>query len=109
LIRDGIAATDAMGITLLRPTFLAYLAESQMIRNDPRSALETLAQAAERAERTGECCALPEIYRLKAEALLQNGDGRDRAEATLREALAIAQRQHAAGFALRIEDHLGRL
>jgi hypothetical protein len=40
---------------------------------------------------------------LKAEALLQNGDSRERVEATLREALGLAKSQHAAGFAARIK------
>ncbi len=108
LIREGIATTDAMGITLLRPTFLAYLGESQLVQSDAPSALATLAQAAEVAQRTGECCWLPEIRRLMGSALVLSGDGPKAAEA-LHNALALANDQHAVGFAQRIQADLGRL
>jgi predicted ATPase len=109
VIREGIAATDAMGISLLRPTFLAYLAEARMLQDDAPGALDILTQAADLAERSGEGCWLPEIRRLIAEARLQRGDARRLAEASLHEALAAALQQGAVGFAQRIEARLGRL
>ena len=62
---------DAMGITL-RPTFLACPAERGMIRKP------TIAWPLSRLRSPTHWLMLraPEIYRLKAEALLQNGDSR---------------------------------
>ena len=109
VIREGIGATDAMGIVLLRPTFLAYLAETRMIQGDAAGAFDILTQAAELADRSDEGCWLPEIRRLIAEARLQRGDSRRNVEASLHEGLAAALHQGAVGFAQRIEARLGRL
>ncbi len=109
VIRDGIAATDAMGITLLRPTFLAYLAETRLLQDDAAGALDLLTQAADLALRSGECCWLPEIRRLMAEAHRQRGDAPEQIETMLSEALAVARRQNAVGFVRRLEARLGRL
>ena len=106
VIREGIAATDSMGITLLRPTFLAYLAETRLLQGDCAGALDLLAQAGDIAERSNERCWLPEIRRLIAEAQLQRGDSRDTAETTLRQGLALAERQGAVGFVRRLEARL---
>jgi predicted ATPase len=109
VIREGIATTDTMGISLLRPTFLAYLAETRMLQGDAPGALDILTQAADLAERSSEGCWLPEIRRLMAEARLQRGDARRLVEASLHEGLAIALQQGALGFVHRIEARLGRL
>jgi tetratricopeptide (TPR) repeat protein len=108
-IRDAIAATDAMGIALLRPTFLALLAESQMIQHEYEGALDALRQAAGLAERTGERCYLPEILRLTAEAALHTSGGRAAAEPLLAQAVALAREQKAAGFMDRLESSRRRL
>jgi hypothetical protein len=80
-----------------------------MIQGATDEAVDTLAQAATLAGRSGECCWVPEIHRLMAEAQLQRGDSRELAEAVLREGLAAAERQGAVGFTRRIEARLGRL
>jgi predicted ATPase len=109
VIREGIATTDAMGVTLLRPTFLAYLAEAELVGGRADAALTLLAQADQLAARTGERGSLPEIRRLVGDAQLQRGDSREVVAKTWRDALEVAQQQQARGFAERIEGHLARL
>lgn len=99
MIRTALATTDAIGVTLIRPNFLANLAELQLRNAGPHAALATLDSARAIAERTEERCYLPEILRLRAECLLR-ADARAVADARqiLDDALQLARTHQAAGF-----------
>jgi predicted ATPase len=72
------------------------------------AALGHLDEARRLAEETGERCYLAETLRLTGEVLLATGDAAA-AEASYREAIAVAQRQSARLWELRAATSLARL
>ena len=108
LMQAAIAAAEALGSCLFRPTQLATLAGAYAKQGDSRRALELVEQAIAIAEGTGEKQALAAIQRLRGEILLAIGRHGE-AEAALRLARQIAHAQAAASEARRIEASLARL
>ncbi len=105
MIRQSIDFTDVIGISLVRPNFLALLADAQAMQGHFDEALTTLHDAQNVAERTDECCYLAEILRLTADVRMRKGklSSRD-ADATdqlLTRAVLLAREQGARGFELR--------
>jgi len=128
-IRQALAAYEATGTQLLRPHFLALLAEALGKAKKTEEGLKVLEEAMATANTNGEHYYDAEIYRLKGELLLQQsvqhvlhraaGVGKTVAETDLSvhaaaercfsESIAIAQRQKAKSFQLRAAMSASRL
>jgi predicted ATPase len=104
----GFAAWEATGAVLLRPLYLAMLAEIHLAVGDEERATRNVAEALAVAERQGERWLLPEIHRLAARLALRRRD-RGAAERSLVEAIAIARPAEARLFELRASRDLARL
>ena len=87
--------------------YLNDLADGLITLGRSAEALDVLDQANARIEANGELLHLPELLRLRGEALARAGSAD--AEKTLRAALEAAQRQHAAAWELRAAISLCRL
>jgi predicted ATPase len=108
LAERGFAAWEATGTVLLRPLYLAMLAEIHLAVGDEERATRNVAEALAVAERLGERWLLPEIQRLAARLALQRGD-RAAAERSLLEAIAIARPAESRLLELRASRDLARL
>jgi len=80
-IREGLAAVLATGASLMRPHFLALLAEALIQARKTDEALRVLEEALDAARRTGEKSYHAELYRLKGEMLLKQSTGRSASQA----------------------------
>lgn len=107
-LRDSLDVQQRLNAGLLRPTFLAHLAEALLKANRPDEGLAALDEAEAWAERTLERYYLAEIHRLRAELLRLKGD-EARAAASFEAALAFARQQGARSFELRAAMGLARL
>ena len=109
-IRQGLTAWRGTGAQLLRPYFLALLAEAQEHALSEQTAC-ILDDAIASAESSGECCYKAELYRLKGEHLFRHGrEGHVAdAEVCFQQALAIAREQDAHSLELRAAMSLARL
>src|SRR5262249_32155974 len=106
----GIRAWRATGAELLRPYFLALLAEAYGTRGQPEAGLTALTEALTLADTAGERWYESECYRLKGALLLQqNSDNQAEAESCFSQAISIAQRQQAKSWELRAATSLARL
>jgi predicted ATPase len=70
-IRQGLAATQALGADLLRPHFLALLAEAYGKAEQGEQGLAALAEALAFVDKTGQRQGKAELYRLKGELTLK--------------------------------------
>ena len=111
-MHQGLSAYQAVGSALLRPYFLALLAEAYGKVGQAEQGLTALAEALTIVERTGERWWEAELHRLKGELLLVQAGGKkssmEKAEACLHQALAIARRQQAKSLELRAAMSLAR-
>jgi predicted ATPase len=125
---DTRRAGGTNGASLMRPHFLALLAESLIRARKTDEAIRALEEGLESAHRTGEKSYLAELYRLKGEVLLKQSarHGASRAatvggpvidtaasviaqaEACFNEAIQGAQRQQAKSLELRSVVSLAR-
>jgi predicted ATPase len=118
-MRQGLSAYQATGAVLLRPFFLAHLAEASMQAGDYAAGLTALTDALSLVEKTGERWWVAELYRLRGELLLaQRGKGQkargkrpqwQEAEASLCQALEVTRHQKARALELRAATSLSRL
>ena len=128
-MRQGLAAYQATGTELLRPHFLALLAEALGKNGQAEEALRVLEEALAIAHRNGDASYLPELYRIKGEVLLMQATNRGLsravaggkavveaeppavapAEACFHQSIKIAQQQHAKSWELRAVMSLARL
>jgi predicted ATPase len=109
-IHQGLTAYHATGAGMLRPYFLALLAEAHSIIGQPEAGLTALAEALTCADTTGERLYEPELYRLKGALLLQqHADNQAEAENCFHQAIAIAQSQQGKSLELRATTSLARL
>lgn len=106
-IRQGLTACQAMGTMLYRPHFLAWLAEGYGKAGQAKQGLSVLAEALAQVEKTDERFYEAELYRLKGELLLMQGDETE-AEASFRNAIEVARRQQAKSWELRAAMSLCR-
>jgi predicted ATPase len=118
-IRQGLVAYRKLGMAMEDPYFLALLAEAQASAGQIGGGLAALAEALVllRSRQSFFCEA--ELYRLRGELLLAQGDTRHRtqgtgqkvaaAEESFGQALAIARRQQAKSLELRAAMSLSRL
>jgi predicted ATPase len=112
-IRQSLGVLDRIGIKLMRPNFLALLAEAIALQGRTDEALSVLDEAAATAERTEERCYLSEIHRLAGEWLATRGHAApsdvEQAERRLRLAVDIAREQGARAFEQRGAASLARV
>jgi predicted ATPase len=106
LISQGIAGWRAIGTRMGISTWTTYLAEAQERAGALDDALATIQQALE--VHPDERVDRPETFRVRGELLLKKGH-LDSAEASFREALALAQKMTAKSWELRSAMSLARL
>jgi predicted ATPase len=106
-IRQSLAVLDVTGIKVMRPNFLALLAETVAAQGRVDEALAVLDEAATTAERTEERCYLSEIHRLAGELIARAGTGQARRRLQL--AVTIAREQGSRVFEQRAGASLARL
>jgi predicted ATPase len=109
-IHQGLVAWRAAWAEVLRPSWLALLAEAYAAGADPARGLHGLAEALVLVETTGERWYEAELYRLRGALVLQHARGEPgEAEACFQQALTIARRQQAKSWELRAATSLSRL
>jgi class 3 adenylate cyclase/predicted ATPase len=114
-MREGFAAWEATGAGVLRPYYLALLAEVAAQAGDVAEGLRLIDEALATVEKSGERSWQAEVHRLHGELLLQQA-GSDAttssaaqvAEVCFRQALAVARDQQARCLELRAAMSLGR-
>jgi predicted ATPase len=109
-MHQGLAAVQATGISLVRPSNLARLAEAYLRVHRIDDGLRTVAEALREVHKSGEQYHEAELYRLQGELLLclPHADA-PQAEACLQRALEVARRQQARAWELRAATSLSRL
>jgi DNA-binding SARP family transcriptional activator/predicted ATPase len=107
-LRQGMADTEAMGMHCYWSGTLRALAEAQGKAGRPGEGLATLDEALMLVEETEERYWEPELYRLKGELLMLQGEDAE-AEASFQKAIEVARRQQAKSWELRATVSLCRL
>jgi predicted ATPase/class 3 adenylate cyclase len=107
LMRNAIAAADSSAARNRRALYLGHVAAAHASLGQQEAGLALLDEAIQTAEKTDERFFEAELYRLRGEMLLMLGR-RDGAEAGLRRALTIAQRQQARWWELRAATTLAK-
>ena len=92
---------------LVRPHFLALLAETMANAGQTTPALSAVDEAIELVHRNNEGYYLAELYRLRGELLFAGGA--EQAAASLKQSIEIAERQQAQSWCLRTAMSLVRL
>ena len=111
-ILRGFAAYHATGTELLRPYFLALLAETLGKAGRTDEGLCLLEEALAVTDRNSEHFYESELYRLRGELLLQQSMAQDafrNAESCFRQAIGIADKQQARSLELRAAMSIARL
>jgi class 3 adenylate cyclase/predicted ATPase len=108
LLLEGLADSRTIGCNVVLPFYLTTLGEIYGIAGRPDEGLETLGEAVELFERTGERWAEAETYRLRGTLLLTKGDPAA-AEASFQQALSVARLQKAKFWELRAALDVARL
>jgi adenylate cyclase len=109
-MHQGLIAFRATGAELLRPYYLALLAEAHSALGEPETGLTGLVEALTLVDKTGEQWCESELHRLKGELLLQqNSDNATKAETCFQHAITIAQSQGAKAWELRAATSMARL
>jgi class 3 adenylate cyclase/DNA-binding response OmpR family regulator/predicted ATPase len=110
VLREGVAGWQKKGAQLWMPMFLILEAETYAKAGRDETALQTIEQALTICNANGECWAIAEILRTKARLLQSMGRANCREiETMLLEALAVARRQKALSWEMRISCDLSRL
>jgi tetratricopeptide (TPR) repeat protein len=107
-LRDSLAVQERMYAGLLRPTFLAHLAEALLAADRPDEGLAAVQEGFEAAERGLERYYVAELHRLRGELLRRKGDLED-AERSFEAALDFARTQGARSLELRAATGLARV
>jgi predicted ATPase len=108
LIREGIANWTRLGRTIFLPYGLAFLAEGLIRYGDRMAALAALREGLEIARSTGEHGWDAELHRLAGTVLLAENKLCE-GEASIQQAIRIAQSQQAKSLELRAARDLARL
>jgi adenylate cyclase len=109
LMREGLARYYATGNGVSQSRMLAVLAESLWNAGCKDEAFASIERGMELATKTGEHFYEPELYRLRGEFYLANGDGIAKARDSMQRALEIARGQSAKSLELRALMSLYRL
>lgn len=105
-LSKGLADLEATGTRLAAPYFRARLAEAYLVSGRREEGLSAVEDALVDVE---QAWWLPEKYRIRAELLLLAPDAEAEAEASLRQALALARSQGSKMLELRAATSLARL
>ena len=109
-LREGMAAWEALGGGLWRPTLLALLAEVYGRTGQVEKGLGVLAEALTLVDTTGERWYAAELHRLQGALWLsQSADKSAEAETCFHKALEVARDQRAKAWELRTATSLARL
>jgi DNA-binding winged helix-turn-helix (wHTH) protein/predicted ATPase len=108
-MHQGLAAYQATGAEMGRPSHLALLAEAYGNGGQPAEGLTVLAQAFTAVDTTRERLYEAELHRLRGELWRHHGLAESAVEACFRQALALARRQGAKALELRAAVSLSRL
>jgi tetratricopeptide (TPR) repeat protein len=108
VLKASLAAQHAISAGLVRPAFLAQLADALGRAGRIDEGLQAVAEGLVHAERYSEDGYRAELYRVRGELLRRAGQA-EPAEASFREALGFAGRQQAKSFELRAATALARL
>jgi predicted ATPase len=107
-IAAGLARWDELGFKTWRPWVLTLLADAYRLVGQYQTSLGHISEARRLAEETKDRTTLAETLRLRGDVLLATGDSAE-AEASYREAVALAQQQRAKLWKLRATTSLARL
>jgi DNA-binding winged helix-turn-helix (wHTH) protein len=107
-IREALEVLEA-NAKLRLPYYRALLADACAREEHFDEAFQALDRAFEDARQSEENWWLPELHRLRGELLDRTTRAKDKAEASLHTALAIARRQRAKSLELRAAVSLGRM
>jgi predicted ATPase len=107
-IREGVTEWTRLGRTFYLPYGLAFLAEGLAQYGDRAAALDALRRGLEIADATGEHMWDAELHRLTGTVLLVENN-LDQSQASLQQAIRIAQAQQAKSLELRAARDLARL
>jgi DNA-binding CsgD family transcriptional regulator/tetratricopeptide (TPR) repeat protein len=107
LLRENVRAEAAVD-TLIEAGLLAVYAELRLAQRDPEQALSIADRLAVWAGSNGGREVVPQLARLRGEALLALGS-RSEAEASLRSARDAAEQQHARPALWRLDTALGKV
>ena len=110
-LREGVAALDETGTSLVRPHFLGLLAQGLAKVRQYEEALSLVEEATAMVSSNGERYYEAELYRLKGELLLTQADPKDiaSAEQCLKKSIQVAESQNAKSWQLRTAISLARL
>jgi class 3 adenylate cyclase/predicted ATPase len=115
-LRTGLASLRSIGGEILMSYFLSLLAEAYAKAGRPEDGLSVLVEAMSAVNITRECWWEAELYRLKGELMLKQGnvqslrsEGQAEIEQCFRQALTIALAQRAKSLELRASMSLARL
>ena len=108
VLKDSLAAQQAISAGLVRPAFLAMLADALRCEGRIDEGLESIEEGLTHAERTSEGGYVAELYRVRGELLRRRGNDAA-AEASFRDALNYAVRQHTKSLELRAATGLASL
>ena len=107
-IHEGVTKWTRLGRTMNLPYGLAFLAEGLARRGDRAAALDALREGLDTARATGEHYWDAELHRLTGAVLLAENK-LDECQASLQQAIHIAQAQQAKSLELRAATSLARL
>ena len=107
-IQQGMAINLSIGTRCYLSGFYTFLAEGQAKTGQPEEALTTQDKCLAMIEETSERYCEAELYRLKGELMLKQGDDAA-AEASLHKAIEVARQQKAKSWELRAATDLARL
>jgi predicted ATPase len=107
-IREGVTNWTRLGRTIFLPYGLAFLAEGLARLGDRAAALDALRQGLEIAAATGEHVWDADLHRITGTVLLAENK-RDEGQASLQQAIRIAQAQQAKSLELRAATSLAQL
>ena len=109
LIRNSFNAWQATGAKLAGSYFRALMAEAYLKTKNIESGLNAVADALTVVDTSEECIWEAELYRIKGELLLMNGEPEVKVESCFKQGMEIAKRQRAKSLELRSTLSLSRL
>jgi predicted ATPase len=109
-IRQGLAATEAIGARNYQPIFLGLLAEALALTGEIDNALSALGEAFDAAESSGARGHVAELHRLRGDLLRRRATvALGEVEICFRTAVDVAREQGTRGYELRAATSLARL
>jgi predicted ATPase len=112
-MRRGLADWQHINLEIIRPYWLALLAEAHGKVGQAEEGLSLVTEGLALADKTEEHSQKPELFRIKGDLMLQEsglqGLQLEQAEACFQKAIEIARRQHAKSLELRATMSLARL